>query len=53
MGDAMPAEPQAVAAAARQPWETPQLVEHGDLLDITRAVGGAGPGDGLFSDGPS
>jgi len=38
---------------ARKAWETPTLTEHGSLLDVTRATGGVGPGDGLFDDGPS
>lgn len=37
----------------KESWETPTVEVRGSLLDITAAVAGVGPNDGLFSDGPS
>ena len=37
----------------RQPWQTPTVERHGSLEQLTKAIMGAGPTDGLFADGPS
>ena len=37
----------------RLPWQTPTLERHGSLEQLTKEVDALGPGDGLFSDGPS
>lgn len=37
----------------RLPWQTPTVERHGSLEQLTKAAAATGPGDGLFSDGPS
>jgi len=37
----------------RLPWQTPTLESHGSLEQLTKSVGNAGPGDGVFSDANS
>jgi|CXWL01.1.fsa_nt_gi hypothetical protein len=37
----------------RDPWQTPTVERHGSLEQLTKAIMGGGPNDGLFSDGPS
>ena len=36
-----------------QPWQKPTVEVHGSLEKLTKAIDAVGPGDGLFTDGPS
>ena len=38
---------------ARVLWQTPTVERHGSLEQLTKAIDAVGPGDGLFTDGPS
>ena len=38
---------------ARLLWQTPTVERHGSLEQLTKAIDAVGPGDGMFTDGPS
>ena len=46
-------ENQQAEIQGRQPWQSPTVERHGSLEQLTKAIDAVGPGDGLFTDGPS
>lgn len=42
-----------VDTASRPAWIKPRIEEHGSLEQLTQSVSTGGPGDMMFSDGPS